>query len=121
MEAAVQHFAYTSEEAKVIAKKNGLTSGTAKDVAKLANIDINTLEIARVIEAFTPDKTSDFYPYNNCKWSIELDNLLRKFEYKAKDVGIMMTPVLIINNVIKHQGSVPEMIKIVEWLLELHR
>jgi len=31
----------------------------------------------------------------------------------------MMTPVLIINGEIKHQGSVPELSKIEEWLLEL--
>jgi len=30
-----------------------------------------------------------------------------------------MTPVLIINGEVKHQGSVPEMEKIEQWILEL--
>jgi len=119
LKATIQHFSYTTEEAKAIAKRHGLISGTAKDVAKLLNEHINTQDLSNVIETFIPNKTSDFFPYNNCKWSIELDNLLRKYENKAKDLGIMMTPVLIINDVIKHQGSVPEMSKINKWLLEL--
>jgi protein-disulfide isomerase len=48
-----------------------------------------------------------------------LDDYLRPYETKAKDAGILMTPVLIMNGKIKHNGSVPRLNKIVDWLLEL--
>jgi hypothetical protein len=44
---------------------------------------------------------------------------LRLFENRAKEVDIMMTPVLIINGELKHQGSVPSLSRINEWLIEL--
>lgn len=116
LNASVKHLAYTSEEAQNIAAKNGLTAGTAKDVATIAQMKINTQKIARVITTPAVDVNCEFYPYNDCKWSKELDELLRPFEEKAKEVGIMMTPVLVVNNEIKHQGSVPEFSKIIEWL-----
>jgi len=50
---------------------------------------------------------------------LALDDYLRPFETKAKDAGILMTPVLIINGKMKHNGSVPGLDKIVDWLSEL--
>jgi hypothetical protein len=38
-----------------------------------------------------------------------LDNWLRTFENRAKDVGILMTPVLVIDGEIKYNGSVPDL------------
>lgn len=61
----------------------------------------------------------DIDPYNDCSWTYELDEVLRLVENRAKEVGVMMTPVLIINGELKHQGSVPSSCKINEWLLEL--
>jgi hypothetical protein len=119
LEATVQHLDYTSEEAKAYAKEIGLTTGTAKDVSKITNMDIDVKKIAEVIDNHTIDINCEFNKYNNCNWSIELDNLLRPFENVAKDVGIMMTPILIINGDIKHQVSVPKLSKIQEWLMEI--
>lgn len=58
--------------------------------------------------------------YNNSNWTFELDEVLRPFENQARVAGIMMTPVLIINGELKHQGSVPSLSKINEWLFELN-
>jgi len=48
-----------------------------------------------------------------------LDNWLRPFENQAKNVGILMTPVLIINGTIRYNGSVPDLGLIDSWLSEL--
>jgi len=38
-----------------------------------------------------------------------LDNWLRASEEQAKNVGILMTPVLIIDGMVKYNGSVPSL------------
>lgn len=119
LEANVTHYAYTSPEAAAYAKLNGLSPGTAKDVSRIAKIELDSQAIAEVAKNFKPDKKSEYYSYNDCEWSIELDELLRSCEKEAKNIGIMMTPVLIINGSIKHQGSVPGLAQINEWLQDL--
>lgn len=119
IEAEVIHLAYNTPEAKKLANSFGLVSGTAKDVSKEIQIPIDSekIRMAKNSKAIHPDY--DFSDYNNCNWTFELDEALRLFESHAKDVGIMMPPVLIINGELKHQGSVPSQSKIDEWLLEL--
>lgn len=119
LNATVRHLSYTLEEAREFAKTKGLMPGTANDVAKVANMEIDLQELKKLLQNKPSDANSEFHPYNNCGWSKNLDIILRPFEVIAKDVGIMMTPVLIINGDVKHQGSVPELSKIEEWLSEL--
>jgi len=114
--ASVRHIAYTSIEATDYAEKSGLIAGTAKDVARVCNMKLDTQNISAVINGFRPNTDCEFYEYNKYKWSKDLDAILRPFEERAKDNGIMMTPVIIINGEIKHQGSVPEMSEISSWL-----
>lgn len=119
IEAECSHISYTSDEAKKYSEKYGLIPGTAKDVAKKINQEIDFGTFARLIKDFKQDSDSEYFKYNDCCWSIEMDNLLTSFQEKAVQTGVMMTPVLIINGEVKHQGSVPEIKKIDEWLLEL--
>ena len=120
IDAEVKHFAYTDSEAKEFAQSFGLEAGTAKDVSKRINLEIDSqrVSMAKYDKTIHPD--FDFEPYNNCHWTFELDEVLRPFENRAKEVGIMMTPVLIINGELKHQGSVPKLNQITEWLKELN-
>lgn len=119
IEAEVIHLAYTNTEARRIANSFGLISGTAKDVSGKIQVPIDSEKISLAKSAKTIHPDYDFRAYNNCNWTFELDEALRIFENQAKDVGIMMTPVLIINGELKHQGSVPSLSKINEWLSEL--
>lgn len=119
LDTEVRHLSYTDEEAREFARALGLEPGTAKDVAKRNNVEIDMQKIAKLIQNGVPDPDCEYRDYNDCKWSYALDELLRPFENKAKDVGILMTPVLIINGHVKHNGSVPRLSKIEEWLLEL--
>ena len=119
IEAEVIHLAYTNPEARRIANSFGLISGTAKDVSGKIKVPIDSEKISLAKSAKTIHTDYDFRVYNNCNWTFELDEVLRPFENRAKEVGIMMTPVLIINGELKHQGSVPSLSKINEWLSDL--
>ena len=119
IEAEVSHLAYTHPEARRIANSFGLVSGTAKDVSGKIQVPIDSEKIRLAKNSKTIHPDYDFRDYNNCNWTFEMDEALSLFENRAKEVGIVMTPVLIINGELKHQGSVPSLYKINEWLLEL--
>lgn len=120
VDAEIRHIAYTSDEARQYASAVGLESGTAKDVTKKAGIEIDWSEMIKIHksdieQSEDPDPSLKQFEKLFEKVTI-LDKRLRPYENMAKEIGIMMTPVLIINGEIKHQGSVPEVIKIEEWL-----
>ena len=117
--ADIKHISYTDTEAIEFAKSKGLETGTAKDVATKANIPMDYSKVSQLCQQPTIDSNGEYAPFNDCNWSYELDEFLRPYENIAKEFGIMMTPVLIINGEIKHQGCVPKLHQIEEWLLEL--
>jgi Thioredoxin domain len=119
LDAEVVHWTYTEEEAKEFAASIGLISGTAKDVSARINKGINHSKIRKILMNESLKENLEFKEYNDCSWSFELDELLRPFEMKSKEAGIMMTPVIVINGEHKHQGSVPEIKKIDKWLAEI--
>lgn len=117
--ADVRHIAYTDPEAKRFAQSIGLETGTAKIVSQKIQLEIDSQKIHAALNNRIEKPDCEFRDYNDCNWSFELDELLRPFEKKAKEVEILMTPALIINEELKHQGSVPPLSKINEWLMEL--
>ncbi len=117
--ADVKHIAYTDTLSVEYAKTQGLKPGTVKDVAKVINQEIDYNRLAELLKNNTSKDTCQFKDYNDCNWSHELDEFLRPYENVAKEVGVMMTPVLIINGEIKHQGSVPDLTQIEKWLKEI--
>jgi len=117
--AVVRHLAYTDAEAIEFAKGKGLEPGTAKDVAKAINQEIDMSKLTELLKDDSCDDSLEYSKYNDCNWSYKLDEFLRPYENVAVEVGIMMTPVLIINGEIIHQGSVPSLTKLEKWLKEL--
>lgn len=73
----------------------------------------------KVIPNFDSEFNAEYEDYFFTNWTYELDEQLRLFEIKAKEEGILMTPSLIINGILKHSGSVPRLLQLEEWLLEL--
>lgn len=116
--ASVKHLCYTDAEAMEFAGKFGLTTGTAKDVAKKSGLEIDSEKIKGII-ANPLKNVGEYKDYKDCNWSYELDEFLKPYQIKAKEAGILMTPVVIINGKLKHQGSVPPLNDIVNWLIEL--
>lgn len=120
----VKHISYTSEEAAELAEKVGLVPGTAKDVARLISKEINLDKMPRAAEVSILDFVEHLEPelkkYENLFLEVNiLDDWLRPFENQAKNVGILMTPVLIISGEVKYNGSVPKLELIDKWLSEL--
>lgn len=123
LEAEIRHIPYTSQEAILLAQSEGLVPGTAKDVAKKAGIDVdwgNLLKSQNSDMQSSEDLNPLFKQYEQLMKDVaNLDNALRPFENMAKKIGVLMTPVLIINGEIMHQGSVPNTKNIQEWLTDL--
>lgn len=116
----VRHVAFTDPEAVQLAESVGLTPGTAKHVAQRAGIEIVWEDVYRMID--NPDSAPAEQTGAACcpavadKWTPELDLILRPCEEAAESAGIMMTPVLVVDGRIVHQGSVPSRAKTREWV-----
>lgn len=114
--ATVRHISYEDEEARRFGASLGLIPGTAKDVARKTTVDVDWGQIHALIDG--PDRELSCCSTVAEKWSPELDRALRPCECMAHDVGIMMTPVLIIGGRLFHQGSVPERLTVTQWIKE---
>jgi hypothetical protein len=119
LDAKVNHLSYADIEAVEIARSFGLEPGTAKEVANKANQNLDQEKINEIIQDTSLSKNTEFKEINDCNWSMELDEFLKPYQQMASELGILMTPVLIINGELKHNGSVPKLAQIEEWLMEL--
>ncbi len=122
IEAEVKSVCYNDEESVKFANSLGLEPGTAKDVSKRINLEMDKDRLAELLKGSSDESSSGdciCNSFSSCNWSIELDEFLRPFENRAKESGILMTPVLIINGELKHSGSVPDIEKLSSWIEEL--
>ena len=117
IEAEVKHVGYIEIEAMELAQNLGLQTGTSGIVAKKLNMEIDNS--IKIVPDYNSVFNMEYDDYLYSGWSFELDERLRPFENKAREVGILMTPAIVINGELKHTGSVPRLSKITEWLLEL--
>ena len=113
----VRHLVYNDTEASEFAKSIGKELGTAKHVAHKAGIKmgIDKVQLEMQDESALPE---DFDKIDGTarRWSVEMDEKLRPFQMKAESVGMLMTPILIVNGEVRHHGSVPSIEKIKSWL-----
>ncbi len=116
--AVLNHAVYTDTDAKEFAAGVGLVPGTASSVAKKMNLVIDNSK--KIIPDFDSEYNVEYEDYFFTNWSYELDEHLRVYENNAKELGILMTPSLIINGNLKHSGSVPRLSQIEAWLLEIN-
>jgi hypothetical protein len=113
----INHAVYTDPESGAFAGQLGLEPGTASSVAKKMNVVIDNSR--KIIPDFDSEFNTEYEDYFFTNWSYELDEHLRIYETNAKELGILMTPSLIINGELKHSGSVPRLSQIEAWLMEL--
>jgi protein-disulfide isomerase len=97
-----------------------LEPGTAKDVARKAAVDIDWEKVHALIDGDGPkdaaQQEDSCCPTAATRWSPALDELLRPCESKAREAGIMMTPVLVVGGRCVHQGSVPDRNRVTQWI-----
>jgi hypothetical protein len=120
--ATVRHLSYNSDEARQFAASLGLQPGTAKDVARVAAVDVDWNRIHALIdgpdEKTSTDRGPSCCPTAATKWSPALDEALRPCEQIARKAGILMTPALVLGGRLLHQGSVPDRRRVNTWIQE---
>ncbi|EFK05256.1 putative redox-active disulfide protein 2 [delta proteobacterium NaphS2] len=119
----IRHLAYTEAEAMTFATEMRLEPGTAKDVARKGDISIDwsrVYQLAKVPPQAVEEAPEDVCCPSVAPWTPELDEILRPCEERALDLGIMMTPVLVLSGRIFHQGSVPSKEKTRDWLIQVY-
>jgi hypothetical protein len=121
--ASVRHLSYTCDESRQFAASLGLQPGTAKDVARIAAVDVDWNRIHALLdgpdEQKTADRESSCCPTAATKWSPALDEALKPCEQIAPKAGILMTPALVLGGRLFHQGSVPDRRRVNGWIREV--
>lgn len=116
--ASVRHCAFDTDEAQSVAKELGLWANTAKEVAILSDKPMDKERINKLCSEVTMDPSSEWAELNDCNWSQALDDEIRPYQEVAREVGILMTPILVVDGQVLWEGSVPDRKKLYE-LLEL--
>ena len=113
----VRDLTYTDSEAREFAVSIGKEPGTAKHVAEKAGIHMDWDYVYSVVKD-PPSQPEDYDKVDGIArfWSPEMDEALRPCQEKADAAGILMTPILIVDEEVKHHGSVPPIEKIRLWL-----
>lgn len=105
--AGVRHCAFDTDEAQSIAKELRLRANTAKEVAILLDKPMDKEKINQLCAEITVDPCSEWIELNDCNWSQELDDEIRPYQIRAREVGILMTPILVVDGEVLWEGSVP--------------
>jgi len=115
----VRHLIYTDQEACEFGKSIGKELGTAKDVSQRAGVELDWEHIHTIYEN-PPSHPEDFDIIDGPArlWSPELDKALRPCQEKAESVGLLMTPIVIVDGQVKHHGSVPSIDQLRSWLIK---
>jgi hypothetical protein len=115
-DANVRHCAYNTDEAQSIAKEIGLRANTAKEVAFLLHEPMDKEKINRLCSKVIVDPSDEWSELNDCNWSQELDDEIYPYQKRAREVGILMTPILVVDGEVIWEGSVPSEKKLNELL-----
>lgn len=106
--ATVKHCAFDTDEAQSIAESIGLKASTAKEVAELLEKPMDKEKINKLCSGITLEPNSEWVELNDCNWSQELDDELQPYQEKAREIGILMTPILVVDGEVLWEGSVPD-------------
>ncbi|MCB2184778.1 MAG: thioredoxin family protein [Deltaproteobacteria bacterium] len=117
----VRHLAYQDQEARDFAAGLGLEPATAKVVAQRAGLELDWGRVARLAPAPSalPAGEGACCPPVAAPWTPELDEILRPCQERAREVGVLMTPVLVVGGRVCHEGSVPTAAQVAAWLDQL--
>jgi len=113
----LRDFTYGDPEARAFAEAIGKELGTAKHVAEKAGIDMDWERVSAVVKN-PPSQPPDWGRVEGPakRWSPEMDEALRPCQDKADSVGMLMTPILIVDGKVKQHGAVPSLEQLRSWL-----
>lgn len=114
---SVRHLIYSDSEARAFGESIGKELGTAKDVVQKTGAEIDWNYIAAVHKN-PPSQPEDIDIIDGPAkhWSPEFDEALRPCQEKAESVGLLMTPIVVVQGEMKHHGSVPSIEQLKSWL-----
>lgn len=114
---STEHISFESERARSIARDLGLEAATAKQVAARLGTDIDWESVfALIADPPACELAGRARGESARKWSPALDEALRELQESARAVGILMTPVLVVDGRVVHEGSVPSVPQVRAWL-----
>jgi hypothetical protein len=110
----VIHLVYDSPEAIAFGEKRGLKIGKAKHIGAAAGIPYDQA----VVDAWKEKRREEIADYQRPAdlWNEDFDRLFSAYQDAAESVSYLMTPVFVIDGVIKHHGSVPDKTELREWI-----
>lgn len=113
----VRNMVYSDPEAREFAESIGKETGTAKHVAHKAGIDMDWNRVYTIAKN-PPSQPEDLDKIDGParSWSPEMDEALSPCQEKADSVGILMTPIVVVEKEVKHHGSVPSIEQLRSWL-----
>lgn len=112
----VVHMDYTSVAAERFAASLGLVPGTAKDVAGKTGVAIDWDGVYGLMDEQVDPSANQCCATPGDRWSPELDEALDPCRRIAAGAGILMTPVLVVNGRLVHNGNVPSREQVLQWL-----
>lgn len=113
----VRNLIYSSLEAREFARSIGKETGTAKDVVRKAGVEIDWDHVSAVYrDPPTQPDDIDLVDGPARHWSPEFDEALRPCQEKAESVGLLMTPIVVVDGEVKHHGSVPSIEALSSWI-----
>jgi hypothetical protein len=114
---ALRDLAYSDPEARSFARSIGKELGTAKHVAEKAGLDVDWDRVSAIVKN-PPTRPPDFDQVTGParRWSPEMDEALRPCQEGADSVGMLMTPIVIVDGEVKHHGSAPSLEQLRAWL-----
>jgi hypothetical protein len=109
---------YNDPEAQKFAASVGKEAGTAKHVIQKTGLVIDGNRLAAVREnPPTPPEDIDLIDGPARSWSLEFDEVLRPCQEKAESVGLLMTPIVVVDGIVKYHGAVPSIEQIKSWIV----
>lgn len=108
---------YNDQAASTFATTLNKQVGTARDVAEKLNLTVDWDAFQKLrISPEHPSEDFELFTGVAREWSPDLDEILRQCEQKADEAGILMTPILVVDGVLKHTGSVVTVDQLKQWL-----
>jgi protein-disulfide isomerase len=113
---SVRHCAFDANEATAIGQRLGYKLGTAKHVAEAAGIQMDWDAVHGLINRKNEELGPEAKPAD--RWTPQFDQMLEPCRQVAESVGYLMTPIVVINGIVKHYGNVPTYEQLRSWILE---